>query len=603
LFSTSTKTINERYILRQLLGQGATSYVYRATDELLKREVSIKIYNSSISAWSDSDEQRFLKEAKIAARLEHNHLAAIYSVGITEGSPFIVMELVEGKSLATHLSTEGPLSVHQALDVIEQVCSAAQYLHEHGLIHRDIKPANIMLTNDNDKLTARLIDLGLAKQQMSTIELQQRGQTQTKSGVTVGTPIYMSPEQLCGRKVDARSDVFSIGAVLYEALTNERAFDCTESLSHPVTTLTTEPEPMSQASPGLLVPPSVENAALKAMSKNPDNRYQSALLFGEALANIRTALTLGTTLPIINKPKPTSYQGTRLDIITQARDKRKLTITRAAIAIALSSVGAIIWLSSGPTEGRTWFNFGRFEHIQHPVHSRVVVDERNAHDEETIAYSLWAESVNNTDISHNKDLLLATKRLIDRNCGFSVQERKMRGIGRLRLGLIYDKMHNLPESIANYESAMIDLRGIYSSEPDFIPKARCNLAMLIYQRNLEHAEDLLSTPSGNPPDGAKDIFSKTTCTVAEESLKQGHIEKATYLFKRSLACIDKEKYPRRYCEAWVALAKCRIIAGDKFVATDACKKAIAVREQLPCSCPPWLDLQVDELRKQLASYQ
>jgi serine/threonine protein kinase len=344
--SAETKTINKRFILRQLLGQGATSAVYRATDDLLEREVSVKIYRDSVSAWTELDRRNFVKEAKLAASLSHPNLAAIYSVGITEACPFIVMELVDGKTLASHLATEGAMPVQQALDVIEQVCSAAQYLHENGLVHRDIKPSNIMLSKDGDRLVARLIDLGLAKKQISTAQLtQKQAVTQTSPGLMVGTPSYMSPEQVCGDKVDQRSDVFALGAVLYEAVTATRAFDCEQPMAAAFTALHSQPKPMCETYPGMVIPPAVENAVLKALSKHPNDRYQSAAMFGAQLASIKRALILGTTIPNIDKASPSSYRSEQ-NQVRRFSNKSKRIIAIVASGIAIASTCVAIRLST-----------------------------------------------------------------------------------------------------------------------------------------------------------------------------------------------------------------------------------------------------------------
>ena len=296
---TSKKIIADRYVLRQSLGRGATSEVFRATDELLKREVALKIYQPQ-DAWTARDTTLFLKEAKMAASLNHKNLAKIYAIGLAEDAPFMVMELVEGKSLASHLASEGPMPVVDALEVLEQICAAAQYLHDQGLIHRDIKPDNIMLSNEEGRLHAKLVDLGLVKNGKTNLQ----SQTVTAPGTIAGTPSYMSPEQLCGQPMEPRSDIFALGAVLYEAVTGQKAFPQEEAIAKMVATVAAEPLSMAKVAPQCLIPPAVENVAFTCLSKEPARRFESAAQLAEALRAIRMALIQGTTLPRVIQPKP-----------------------------------------------------------------------------------------------------------------------------------------------------------------------------------------------------------------------------------------------------------------------------------------------------------
>lgn len=331
--------IDARYTVRQSLGGGATSVVYRAYDELLKRDVVIKLYSSHGKHWTGDDRKSFLKEAKFAAGLTHPNVAAIYSVGIADGDPFIVMELIEGKSLASHLASEGTMPVHQALAVVEQVSLAAHHLHRNGLIHRDIKPANIMLSNHEGELIAKLIDLGLAKRDSVTLRLQGQNVTETIPGLAIGTPSYMSPEQVCGDKVDSRSDVFSLGTVLYEAVTGRCAFEADQIVARMMITLNSDPAPMSEASPDVLVPAAIENIALIAMSKNPAERFQSAAELAENLAAVRTALLSGKPLPVVRKPKASTYKNPAKPMPGSSAPRLLPALT--AFLLLVCAVGAI----------------------------------------------------------------------------------------------------------------------------------------------------------------------------------------------------------------------------------------------------------------------
>ena len=206
------------YEILTLLGSGGMGAVYRARDERLQREVAIKVLAPGVLV-DDEARTRFRREALALARFSHPGIAAVYDVGTHDGSDFLVMECVPGVTLAERLKS-GPLSVQEALLLAIEVASALEEAHEHGVIHRDLKPANVILT---PKGHAKVLDFGVAKIRAST-GADDAARTLTAFGTTVGTPLYMSPEQTMGESVDARSDLWSLGAMLYEALIGSPPF-------------------------------------------------------------------------------------------------------------------------------------------------------------------------------------------------------------------------------------------------------------------------------------------------------------------------------------------------------------------------------------------
>jgi eukaryotic-like serine/threonine-protein kinase len=261
------------YEIAAPLGAGGMGEVYRARDTRLERTVAIKILPAQFSS-DPVRKQRFEREAKTISGLNHPHICVLYDVGHQDGMDYLVMECVEGETLAKRLE-KGPLPVDQTLKYGAQVADALDKAHRSGIVHRDLKPANIILTPTG----AKLLDFGLAKPAVppataATLTAAMKQSPVTEQGTIVGTFQYMSPEQVEGKDVDGRSDIFSVGAVLYEMVTGKRAFEGKSQLSVASAILEKEPEPISAAKP--MTPPALEHAVKKCLAKLPDERWQSA---------------------------------------------------------------------------------------------------------------------------------------------------------------------------------------------------------------------------------------------------------------------------------------------------------------------------------------
>src|SRR5215468_7136425 len=231
------------------LGAGGMGEVYRAKDTRLGRDVAIKILPAEMSA-DAVRKQRFEREAKTISQLNHPHICTLYDVGSQDGIEYLVMECVEGETLAKRLE-KGPLPLEQVLKYGAQIADALDKAHRAGIVHRDLKPGNIMLTASG----AKLMDFGLAKPVSAPVSGMTLTATTpvTQEGTIVGTYQYMSPEQVEGKELDGRSDIFSLGAVLYEMLTGQRAFEGKSQLSVASAILEKEPVPVSTLKP--LTPP------------------------------------------------------------------------------------------------------------------------------------------------------------------------------------------------------------------------------------------------------------------------------------------------------------------------------------------------------------
>src|SRR6185503_19476760 len=263
--------------------------VYVAEDTVLGRRVAIK----TLSIKPGQDEQhfrnRFLREARAVSALSHPHIATVHDYGeTTEGEPYIVMELVKGETLGDLMLGES-LTIARAIEVIEQVAEALAEAHRNGVVHRDIKPSNVAI---NHRGEVKVLDFGLAKQLNldSLAETDPERQTlltsQTQEGTIIGTPLYLSPEQALGITVDQRSDIFSLGTLLYECVAGRPPFDGATRMDICTKVIRDDPTPPSQLNPD--VPQSLDRIALKALAKKPDARYQSA---DEMLVDLRQMRT------------------------------------------------------------------------------------------------------------------------------------------------------------------------------------------------------------------------------------------------------------------------------------------------------------------------
>ena len=255
-----------RYLILELLGSGGMGAVYRVRDEKLERDVAIKMLTDGLLT-SDEARRHFRREALALAKLNHPRIAAVYDVGEQDGLDYIVMELVQGESLAARLRS-GPLGVKEATSIALQVAEALEEAHEHGVIHRDLKPANVMIT---PKGNAKVLDFGIAK----LLALPgAESLTMTETGQLVGTPLYMSPEQALGRSVDARTDLWSLGVLYYEALTGRAPFQGKTGLAVLHAIAESPFPPARETRPEL--PLQAEQIVARALEKDPARRYQSA---------------------------------------------------------------------------------------------------------------------------------------------------------------------------------------------------------------------------------------------------------------------------------------------------------------------------------------
>jgi serine/threonine-protein kinase len=259
-----------RYQILSLLGEGGMGCVYKALDPVIGRTVAIKTLTAGLGEEELAEfKRRFLREARTAGRVAHPNVVTIYDVGEADGTPFIAMEYVEGRTLRSVLDAEGALAPERACRVATQVAAGLAAAHKLAIVHRDVKPANIMITPGTP---VKLMDFGIAKLPDGT---------KTQTGLILGSPIYVAPEQVIGRSVDGRSDVFSLGVVLYEMLTGSVPFGglAVGALLYSVLN-DAHPPPSAY---NTRVPAVFERILARALAKHPDDRYQDAEEFARDL--------------------------------------------------------------------------------------------------------------------------------------------------------------------------------------------------------------------------------------------------------------------------------------------------------------------------------
>ncbi len=311
------------YEIQSQIGAGGMGEVFKARDTRLERSVAIKVLPAEL-AQSAAFRSRFEREARTISQLNHPHICMLHDIGQHDGRSYLVMELLEGETLADRLS-RGPLPLSDVFRIGMQLADALDRAHRAGIVHRDLKPANVMLTRSG----AKLLDFGLAKS--AGIEVVLDGATQqkplTQEGTILGTFQYMAPEQLEGLEADARTDIFALGAVLYEMATGVRAFDGSTKTSLIAAIVSQDPKPLAQIVP--LTPPAFEHVVSRCLAKTPDDRWQSAHDIAEQLRWISEA---------------GSQAGVAAPVVARLRSRDPLTwILVALLTAALATAG---WLAS-----------------------------------------------------------------------------------------------------------------------------------------------------------------------------------------------------------------------------------------------------------------
>jgi hypothetical protein len=313
--------LGERYVLIGLAGEGGMAAVWEAADKVLDRLVAVKVLHARL-AEEPSFLERFQAEALASARLTHPNIVNVFDAGNENHTAYIVMELFDGETLRGRLNRSRHLEPDAAVDVILQVLSALQFAHENGLVHRDIKPANILVDFDD---RVKVTDFGIAKAAYDTGD-------PTTTGSVLGSVPYMSPEQVEGTGLDARSDVYACGATLYEMLTGRPPFEAETSLAAAMMRLTRDPVPPRAVRTG--IPRALDAIVMRALAREPDQRFASAEDMAAALSRLRVG-SGPTPLPRATTPAPARAPVGRSGAFRSWMLVPLLAILLAAAAIAV----------------------------------------------------------------------------------------------------------------------------------------------------------------------------------------------------------------------------------------------------------------------------
>jgi serine/threonine-protein kinase len=284
------RMLEDKYLVKELIGRGGMGAVYRAENQRIGKQVAIKILHRGHDSGSSSS-KRLYREARLMGSLGHPNIVDIYDLGALEnGAPFQVMELLEGESLAARIHLEGGLPIDESLAIAEDVLSALDAAHARGIVHRDLKPDNVFLAHKDGRAVTKLLDFGISK------TIGDETLSLTKTGMVVGTPFYLAPEQARGEDVDQRIDVWAMGVLLYEMLTGVTPFHAENYNKLIVRILTTRPEPPTKRRPALS--PTVEQVILTALAHEREHRYRDAGAMLEALRAARA----GARVPVTYTP-------------------------------------------------------------------------------------------------------------------------------------------------------------------------------------------------------------------------------------------------------------------------------------------------------------
>jgi serine/threonine protein kinase len=380
------RLVTEKYRLDRLLGRGGMGAVYAGTHVDLDRPIAVKLLLPDFTADQDALE-RFRREARAAARLNHPNVADTYDYGLLpEGGAYIVMELIEGQTLRQYMNAAEQLLFDEALQIIGQVAHGVEAAHRQGIIHRDLKPSNILLAHDHhNRLLAKVVDFSVAKLKEGTTS---GGAALTATGSLIGTPRYMSPEQCSGHGTDTRSDIYSLGVILYEMLAKRTPFEAPTATAIAIKHIQQQPPPVSEFRAD--VPEALQQLITQSLSKNPAARPQTALEFAEKIEEVFK------TLPV--------YEAVKTDVgaISHTTSRVNQTPPHSHTNPQKTDHGAETGRAGAPTEEHPYIpleNLSSHEHKQgdDPSVQAYVVSATEAEVETKVAATATSTEETNSD--------------------------------------------------------------------------------------------------------------------------------------------------------------------------------------------------------------
>jgi serine/threonine-protein kinase len=326
------------------IGKGGMGSVYKAEQPDMNRYVAIKILHSRYLSRTDLV-SRFRREARAMSQLSHPNTARVYLYGqLDDGACYFVMEHLVGRNLAQLVRAEGAMDPVRAMRIMIQVCGALEEAHQVGIVHRDLKPENIFVTSQGGiQDYPKVLDFGLAK--VGERQMSPHSMVLTQQGMVFGTPEFMSPEQARGKTLDARSDIYSLGIILYELLTGKLPFEAKQPIEYIQLHVTATPMPLSERRQGATFPAGLEEIVMKALAKEPEDRYATAAEFGSALEGVLLAELGDTGSMSMHTPIPAaaiSNKGSGIDPFDDGDENPSWVMLGVGVLVAVAGVIALL---------------------------------------------------------------------------------------------------------------------------------------------------------------------------------------------------------------------------------------------------------------------
>jgi len=562
------------YRILEKLGEGGMGSVYLAEDLHLARRVAIKFLTSTDHHYR----ARFIREARAVSALSHPNIAMVHDYGETNsGQPFIVMEYVKGKSLSDLL--DDGLTLRRSVEILSSIAEALGEAHEQGIVHRDIKPSNVLI---NERGQVKVLDFGLVKHLFepptSGVDLDARTihATQTRSDVIVGTPLYLSPEQATGKPIDGRSDLFALGALLYECLTGQSAFSGASVMEIGAQIIHVTPPPPSKINPQ--VTPELDRITLKALEKKVEDRYQSA---GELLTDLKAAAEVlgGNGVPVStrsNKPTERYKRGTNA-FATLTMQLKRQRFSLGSVILAVIGVGIAIpvlyyvWPRNyyqPPPQAAHWYDQGT-ENLRNGAFfqgSKALAQATEIDDNYALAHARLAQAWTELDYTERaKDELLAATRP---SKGPSLSQRDALYLEAIRATVTrrFDDAINFYSDIAKLtpaeQSVYVDLGNAYENQGN-TDKALENYLKAIELSQRQYATAFLRAGilyhRKQENDKATDMFDQAERLYRAASNQEGIIE---VLRQRGILLRDKSKFDEAKSQFQQSLDASRAIGNE-----------------------------------------